>query len=68
MDIIVKIGLNNELHISFFFENPEITSISTDPNIIAEAIKKAKNIELDDQKNFAKLCLPLKRNKMYITN
>jgi len=68
LDIIVKMGLNNKLPVSFFFESPEIISISNDPNIIFEAIKKAKNIQLDDDRNFVQLCLPLKRNKIYVTD
>lgn len=61
-------GVENDLPIAFFFDRPEIVSVSNDPNTILAALKRCNNISLNIRKGSVQLNLALKRNKIFVTD
>jgi len=68
LDIIVKMGVGNDVPLSFLLEHAEVAIISQDLEILTKAVEKCDNIILDTQKNNVRVSLPQKRNKIFIMN
>jgi len=61
-------GVENDLPIAFFFDRPEIVSVSSEPYTILAALKRCNNVTLNQRKGSVQLNLPLKRNKIFVTD
>jgi len=68
LELVVKMGLNHELPLASICEHQEISTISSDPNLIKKAVMKSKQITLNKDQNFIQPNLPIKRNKVFVIN
>lgn len=68
LELVAKMGLNNSISVADICELPEISIISSDPNIIKKAIANTKDLSLNKTQNMVVPNLSIKRNKIFVLN